>query len=72
MVALLKPGGLLCTLVYPIMPRDGGPPFEVSMELYQEVLLPEGFTELQLEILPDELCHQGRGEGRSALGLWQK
>jgi methyl halide transferase len=72
MSALLKPGGQLCTLIYPIMPRDGGPPYEVSTSLYQSTLLPEGFTELRLEVLPDELCHAGREGGKSAVGIWRK
>ena len=72
MIKLLKPGGLLCTLIYPIMPREGGPPFEVSMQLYQAVLLPHGFTELQLDMLPDALCHPGREGGKCALGIWRK
>ena len=73
MFNLLKPGGILCTLIYPIMPRDGGPPFEVSTELYQQYLVNEqNFVELQLETLPDELCHPGREGGKTAIGLWKK
>mmetsp|Transcript_20597 Transcript_20597/g.29811 ORF Transcript_20597/g.29811 Transcript_20597/m.29811 type:complete len:216 (-) Transcript_20597:127-774(-) len=72
MFNLLKPGGILCTIIYPIMPRDRGPPYEVSTDLYESVLLPEGFTVMKLEVLPDTLCHPGRGDGKSALGLWLK
>lgn len=70
MFSLLKPGGILCTLIYPIMPRDGGPPFEVDMEVYRKLLAPR-FSQLQLEMLPDNMCHPGR-EGKCALGRWKK
>lgn len=72
MFDLLSPNGQLCTLIYPIMSREGGPPYEVSMELYQTLLLPLGFIEERLDILPDEMCHPGRGEGKCALGIWRK
>jgi hypothetical protein len=72
MFALLKRGGELCTLMYPIMPREGGPPYEVSLADYQTVLLQAGFKEVHIDImLPDELCHAGR-ENKCALGRWRK
>mmetsp|Transcript_32094 Transcript_32094/g.46262 ORF Transcript_32094/g.46262 Transcript_32094/m.46262 type:complete len:261 (+) Transcript_32094:10-792(+) len=61
MAALLRPGtGELLTLIYPIMEMEGGPPFKVSMQLFEELLLPRNFECLELRMLPPELCHPGR------------
>ncbi len=41
----IKPGGELVTLMFPIdasMPRDQGPPFPLTPELYAELLSPHG------------------------------
>lgn len=49
---VLKPGGLLVTLQYPMgdaAPSEG-PPFPVSDEAYAGVLTPEG------DLLPDTKC----------------
>lgn len=68
MAALVKPGGELCTLIYPIQPaKEGGPPFKVSLELMSELLLPVGFTCKRLEVLPPSLSH----EGRDGTGMWE-
>lgn len=43
--ALIKPGGQLATLIFPVDPsrdKDQGPPFPVTPELYTELLTPEG------------------------------
>jgi len=79
MAALLRPGtGELLTLIYPIMELEGGPPFKVSMQLFEELLLPRNFECLELQMLPSELCHPGRdGTDPSrlaftAVGRWRK
>ena len=86
MAELVKPQGELLTLIFPIRePDDKGPPFQVSMELYRELLEPVGFTCELLELLPPELCHKGRrGDeavdvkgnvkimGTSAVGRWRR
>lgn len=83
---LVKPNGELLTLVFPIRPPDEkGPPFCVSLELYRELLLPVGFECLELDVLPPELCHEGRDGtevesgkglrrfmGHSGIGRWRK
>ncbi|EPS63916.1 hypothetical protein M569_10868, partial [Genlisea aurea] len=43
MSELLKPGGELITLIYPIDEHEGGPPYKVSVADYEEVLHPVGF-----------------------------
>ncbi len=84
MAELMKSGGLLFTLVFPI--RDGddgtkGPPHAVSFEVISGLLEPVGFTCERLAILPKELCHPGRDGGpsvdgsalgNSGIGLWRK
>jgi hypothetical protein len=86
MAELVKPKGELLTLIFPIRPPDEkGPPFQVSMELYRELLLPVGFQCEELALLPPELCHAGRDgseveagkglrrfAGHSAIGRWRK
>ena len=85
MARLTKPNGELLTLIFPIRPPDeAGPPFQVSLELYKELLLPVGFECLELELLPSELCHTGRDGtevtydgkpkvfGTSGIGHWRK
>ena len=42
---LIKPGGKLATLIFPVddsKDRDQGPPFPVTPELYTELLTPQG------------------------------
>ncbi len=42
---LVKPGGQLVTLIFPVdpeKPRDSGPPFPVTPELYADLLEPAG------------------------------
>lgn len=75
MSALVKPGGELLTLIYPIGNRIGGPPFKVSLDMFPELLGTVGFSCKQLELLPVELCHPGRdGSGEeknmSGIGRW--
>ena len=68
---IIRVGGELLTLIYPIDEHEGGPPFKVSLELVRDLLLPVGFEQMELRMLPDELCHPGR-EGRSGIGRWRR
>jgi SAM-dependent methyltransferase len=69
---LLAPGGELITLIFPVGPGFvGNPPWQVSPELYQELLLPAGFEQVVLEPVPAGLSHKGR-EGREWLGRWRR
>lgn len=77
MAALVQPGGELLTLIYPISEdKEDGPPFRVSLEIVKNLLVPAGFEELQLELLPFELCHPGRegvnGPYSSGIGRWKR
>ena len=43
--SLIRPGGELVTLIFPVVPdkpRDEGPPFPVTVDLYTELLTPLG------------------------------
>lgn len=75
MAELVKPGGVLVTLIYPICDKPDGPPFKVSTEVVRDLLEPVGFERTILEMLPPGLSHKGRdGTGAwgalSALGRW--
>jgi methyl halide transferase len=72
---LVRPGGELLTLIYPIGDHTTGPPFSVSLQLFTQLLEPVGFACKRLELLPSELCHPGRdGTGpsmsSSGIGRW--
>ena len=79
MAALVKSGGLLMTLIFPITKEEkiGGPPFQMSLELVESLLVPAGFSKVELALLSPELCHEGRGDGSegpfnavSGIGKW--
>eukprot|EP01038_Epipyxis_sp_PR26KG_P013412 gene13412-17986_t len=80
MSQLLKPGGELLTLIFPIKKDESdvsGPPFRVTMEDYSNLLLPVGFDCLECRLLPSELCHPDRDGGppkfwATAIGYWKK
>mmetsp|Transcript_9801 Transcript_9801/g.14710 ORF Transcript_9801/g.14710 Transcript_9801/m.14710 type:complete len:270 (-) Transcript_9801:100-909(-) len=63
---LVKRGGRLLTLVYPIDERNGnnesavGPPFPVTVEEYEKVLFPEGFVK-ESECTSEETVPQRKG-----------
>ena len=80
MAKLVKIGGELTTVIWPIMTKakESGPPFSVTLEQVRDLLMPEGFEIIELYTLSPELCHPGRdGLGgdnvpRSALGRWRR
>jgi methyl halide transferase len=81
MSQLVRPGGVLCTIIFPICEREGGPPFAVSLEIYRELLEARGFVSLELKMLSPEKSHPNRGgqvnaDGTvcpsSGLGLWKR
>eukprot|EP00775_Hariotina_reticulata_P004714 gene4714-4964_t len=70
---LIRPGGELITLIFPIGGNPPGapqnPPWPVTPELYQELLLPAGFKQAYLAAIPEHLSHRARA-GREWLGRW--
>ncbi|XP_010517975.1 PREDICTED: probable thiol methyltransferase 2 [Camelina sativa] len=69
MEKLLKPGGELITLMFPIDERSGGPPYSVSVSEYEKVLIPLGFE--AVSIVDNELAI-GPRKGMEKLGRWKK
>lgn len=71
MAELIKPGGYLIALMYPIDParaRDDGPPFPVDFEAYSAVLQ-EAWDNV-LNIIPT--TSRPNHEGRERLGVWKR
>jgi hypothetical protein len=70
---LLKPGGLLITLIFPVIDPERqtmtGPPWPVTPEMYTEHL--DGFKLLRMEKVPENRSHKGR-EGKEYLALWER
>jgi hypothetical protein len=66
-------GGELVTLIFPVDPEADptlGPPFPVTPQLYEDLLLPAGFECIELKQVPDSLSHPARA-GREWLGRWR-
>lgn len=69
MRTLIKPGGYLIGLVFPVDgAREGGPPYSLKVELYEEVLGSQ--WEKVLDKVPNEstLDHVGR----ERLVIWRR
>ncbi|XP_059447026.1 probable thiol methyltransferase 2 [Corylus avellana] len=66
---VLKPGGELITLMFPISDHVGGPPYKVSVSDYEEVLHPMGFK--AVSIVDNEMAIEPR-KGREKLGRWNR
>ncbi|EPZ33868.1 S-adenosyl-L-methionine-dependent methyltransferase [Rozella allomycis CSF55] len=67
MGSLIKPSGLLVTLMYPLSDHEGGPPFSLSIEIYKQ-LLEENFV---LISLTDCESFEKR-KGKEKLGIWKR
>ena len=66
---LLKAGGLLATLMFPVGKFEGGPPFASLPSDYESLLLPLGFQCEKLEPITESFPAR---QGREWLGLWRK
>lgn len=53
-----------------ISPHEGGPPFAVSIPLYESLLEPY-FEKKSVTQVPTEKSHAGR-EGKEAFAVWQR
>jgi len=62
MSKLLKPGGTLMTVIFPIGGEENkGPPFTLSLEEVKHLCVSEGKFECTgLYLLPPSMCHGGR------------
>uniref|UniRef100_A0A7S4F4J4 S-adenosyl-L-methionine-dependent methyltransferase n=1 Tax=Chrysotila carterae TaxID=13221 RepID=A0A7S4F4J4_CHRCT len=74
--SLLKPGGLLLTCIFPIVDKEGGPPFAMSVPLVRDLVEAEGFECAELkEQLPEEEMHRPGGLAtgpKTAFAAWKK
>lgn len=66
---LLKVGSTVITLMFPMVPMEGGPPFSLTVETYKELLEPHGFELYRLE---RDIESFPRRQGREHLGLWKR
>jgi hypothetical protein len=57
---LVKESGYLVTVVYPMMIKEGGPPFGITLTELKRMLMANAFKPVQLEVLPPHLCLPGR------------
>lgn len=71
MQALVKPGGYLITLIYPIdPPHDQGPPFHVLPEHYVDVLgSPTGWLKVYDKV---PVPQRESDTGREKLVVWKR
>ncbi|GAV67149.1 TPMT domain-containing protein [Cephalotus follicularis] len=66
---ILKPGGELITLMFPVDDHVGGPPYKVSISEYEKVLHPMGFK--AISIVDNEMAI-GRRMGKEKIGWWKR
>lgn len=59
---LIRPGGELVSNVFPIGDFEGGPPFALTPETVERLLVPRGFRVVSLEETPEHLWARGRPE----------
>ncbi|KAG6552760.1 hypothetical protein Mapa_005708 [Marchantia paleacea] len=69
MAELLSSDGELLTLMFPLDDFAGGPPFAVSVEAYEKVLIPQGFMKVSSE--ENEFSVPAR-KGREKVARWKK
>jgi methyl halide transferase len=72
---ILRPGGLLITLIFPVdeNKEQTGPPWPVTPELYKELLVEKKglFVLKSLEKVPDEQSHAKRA-GKEYMAVWER
>lgn len=59
---LIRPGGEIVSLVFPIGDFQGGPPFALSPSIVEQLLEPAGFESVSLTEVPEEQWARGRPE----------
>lgn len=69
---LIKPGGELVTMIFPVDETlEGGPPYAVKPYLYKDLLEPVGFENTYMDQVPPFMSHKGRG-GKEWFGRWER
>ena len=59
---LIRPGGEIVSLVFPVGDFEGGPPFALSPDVVKDLLEPAGFENVSLTEVPEEQWARGRQE----------
>lgn len=59
---LVRPGGEIVSLVFPLGDFQGGPPFALSPAIVEALLAPAGFESVSLTEVPEEQWARGRPE----------
>ena len=62
MSRLVRPGGEIVSLVFPIGDFEGGPPFALSTSVVEDLLEPVGFERVSLTEVPPDQWARGRQE----------
>ncbi|KAI8083102.1 S-adenosyl-L-methionine-dependent methyltransferase, partial [Halteromyces radiatus] len=64
---IIKQGGILICLMFPIEEKEGGPPYGVSEQAYKDVLS----SNFDLVYLKDAIGHESR-IGREKISIWKR
>ncbi|KAG8962659.1 hypothetical protein FRC03_003912 [Tulasnella sp. 419] len=73
MSEILRPGGYLITLVYPIDgPRTGGPPYSLTVELVEEMLTKSDKNAWEKVLDEVPLSHSEGHHGRERMVVWKR
>ncbi|KAL6909545.1 hypothetical protein ACP4OV_001826 [Aristida adscensionis] len=67
--ALLKPDGELITLVFLVEGQEAGPPFNTSVQDYEEALNPLGFM---IDSIEDNQAAAGPRKGKEKIARWKR
>ena len=74
MSKIIKPGGEIVSLVFPLGDYEGGPPFALSTTIVEDLLIPAGFERVSLTKVPEEKLARTapRGERGEYLYRWKR
>lgn len=72
MARLIRPGGILITVIFPIVEKEGGPPFAVSFDVYKDFLGSDFSVKEGPLVLDSEQAHPGRADGKTNWCVWQR
>ncbi|CAO3598223.1 unnamed protein product [Absidia cylindrospora] len=64
---IIKPGGVLICLMFPLVEKEGGPPYAVTVQLYDDLLL----SNFDLIHLKDAVGHESR-LGKEKISVWKR
>jgi len=68
MKSLLKPNGILITLIFPIGDYSHGPPYAMQPQLMMDLLQPKGFEKIYLKFNEDSVEDR---IGKEWVGVWK-